>query len=179
MVRSLITVSLTIIVLLGATASHATRQSCDAAEYAVNYSQRQVQFAQNRLFQQQNALLNLQNRLDSRQLSLQLQVDQALAWKQSAGGATAGNAVGCAIRTIFWGGGRCFANTVNQGIRLQARANAQYNLAVNRLNTFQNSAAMQLSRFQQRVAQYQLQYDAAVSKFQISEDAYLQCIASS
>jgi hypothetical protein len=158
--------------------SHAIQNSCDSAEYAVNYSQRQVQFAQNRLFQQQNALLSLQNRLDSRLLSLQLQVDQAAAWKQSAGGATAGNAVGCAIRTIFWGGGRCFANAVSQAIRLQARANAQYNLAVNRLNTFQNSAAMQLSRFQQRIAQYQLQYDSAVSKFQLSENAYLQCVAS-
>jgi hypothetical protein len=176
--RSLVIISLLLTSLMYVAPSHAIQNSCDSAEYAVNYSQRQVQFAQNRLFQQQNALLSLQNRLDSRLLSLQLQVDQAAAWKQSAGGATAGNAVGCAIRTIFWGGGRCFANAVSQAIRLQARANAQYNLAVNRLNTFQNSAAMQLSRFQQRIAQYQLQYDSAVSKFQLSENAYLQCVAS-
>lgn len=178
MVRSLATISLVVIGLIGATTSHATPQSCDAAQYAVNYSQRQVQFAQTRLFQQQNALVNLQNRLDARVLSLQLQVDQALAWKQSAAGMSAGNAVGCAIRTIFWRGGQCFANAAGQAIRMQARANAQYNLAVNRLNTFQNSAAMQLSRFQQRVAQSQLQYDSAVSKFQVSEDAYLECVAA-
>jgi len=160
------------------TTSHAAQQPCYSAEYAVNYSQRQVQYAQNSLFQQQNALISLQNRIDARVLSLQLQVADAAAWKQSAGGQTAGNAVGCAIRTIFWGGGRCFANAATQAIRMQARANAVYNAAVNRLTLYQNSAAMQLARFQQRVAQYQLQYDAAVLKFQATEDVYLQCVAS-
>jgi hypothetical protein len=157
--------------------SHAARNSCDSEEYAVNYSQRQTTIAQNRLFQQQNALVSLQNRIDTRILSFQLQVDQARAWKQSAAGMSLGNTVGCSIRTIFWGGRGCFANSIGQIIRTQARANAFYNLAVNRLTTYQNSSAMQVSRFQQRVAQAQLQYDAALVKFQISEQAYLTCVA--
>jgi hypothetical protein len=178
MVRSLVKILVVLVSSLYVTSAHAAQQPCYSAEYAVNYSQRQVQYAQNILFQQQNAFVSLQNRIDARTLSLQLQVADAAAWKQSAGGQTAGNAVGCAIRTIFWGGGQCFANAATQAIRMQARANAVYNAAVNRLTLYQNSAAMQLSRSQQRVAQAQLQYDAAVAKFLIAENAYLQCIAS-
>lgn len=175
--RSVILVVAVVSFICSAPNSHAARNSCDSEEYAVNYSQRQVNIAQSRLFQQQNSLVSLQNRIDTRVLSLQLQVDQARAWKQSAAGMNLGNTVGCSIRTIFWGGGRCFANSIAQVIRTQARANSFYNLAVNRLTTYQNSAAMQLSRFQQRVALAQVQYDSAVTKFQTSEQAYLTCVA--
>ncbi|MFN4896347.1 MAG: hypothetical protein ACK5GN_07700 [Pseudomonadota bacterium] len=153
-----------------------SQQECDAAQYQVNYSQRQVNTAQTRLYQQQNALVSLQNRIDSRTLSLQSQVDQARAWQQSAAGLNVGSTVGCTIRTIFWGGGRCFANSVSQIFRIRARADAQYNLAVSRLNNYNNLSSQQLARKQQEVAQAQLQYDSAVSKFQLSEKAYLDCV---
>jgi hypothetical protein len=157
--------------------AQAAQRSCDAEEYAVNYSQRQVTIAQNRLFQKENSYQSLQNRVDSRVLSLQLQVDQAQAWRQAAAGMSLGNTVGCSIRTIFWGGGRCFANSLSQIIRYQARANSFYQLAVNRLTTYQNSAATSLSRSQQQVAQAQIQYDTAVTRFRLSEEAYLKCLA--
>jgi hypothetical protein len=176
--RSLKALSAAVGLLVCTAHAHAIVQPCGSEEYAVNYSQRQSQIAQNRLFQQQNSLVSLQNRIDTRTLSLQLQVDQALAWKQSAAGLSVGNAAGCAIRTIFWGSGRCFASSAAQAIRIQAQANARYNLAVNRLTTFQNSAAIQISRLQQRVAQAQLQYDESVRRFAISDEAYSKCQAT-
>jgi hypothetical protein len=178
MVRSLRALSAAVALFLCTSTAHAIQQSCGPEEYAVNYSQRQTQLAQNRLLQQQNSVIRLQNQIDTRTLSLQLQVDQALAWKQSAAGLSAGNAVGCAIRTIFWGGGRCFGNSAAQVIRIQSQANARYNLAVNRLTTYQNSSAMQLSRAKEREAQAQMQYDSAVNRFAISEGAYLKCEAA-
>lgn len=177
MVRSLVIVSVLVVSQLCATLSHAAQQPCSYEQSVVNYNVRQVQYAQSRLTQQQNALISLQNRTDSRTLSLQLQVDQALAWKQSVGGMRVGNSVGCAIRTIFWGYGGCFAGVVSQNITMQARANANYNLAVNRLTTFQNSSAMQIARYQQQVAIAQIQYDAAVSNLQVANNAYQECLA--
>jgi hypothetical protein len=167
------------LVLVSSDAAFATGNSCISAEYAVNYSQRQVQLAQNSLTRLQNAQLSLQSRIDSRVLSFQLQVDQAQALKQAAAGMTLGNTAGCFSRTVFWGGaGRCFAGSVSFIVRNQARANAFYNLAVNRLNTYQNSAALQLSRMQQRVAQAQMTYDTALASFKVTEDAYLKCQAA-
>jgi|GEM_PF-6137367 len=167
------------LVLVSSDLAFATGDSCASAEYAVNYSQRQVQLAQNSLTRQQNAQMSLQNRIDARILSYQLQVDQALAWKQAAGGMGLGNTVGCSIRTIFWGGsGRCFASSLSYIVRTQARANAFYNLAVNRLTTYQNSAASQSARMQQRVAQAQMTYDSALASFKGTEDAYLKCQAA-
>jgi hypothetical protein len=167
------------LVLVSSDLAFATGNSCISAEYAVNYSQRQVQLAQSNLIRQQNAQLSLQNRIDSRVLSYQLQIDQALALKQAAAGMTLGNTAGCFSRTIFWGGGgRCFAGSVAFIVRNQARANAFYNLAVNRLNTYQNSAASQSARMQQRVAQAQMTYDSALASFKGTEDAYLKCQAA-
>ena len=171
-------VLLAVVVCFAVTPSaQATTRSCDAEEYAVNYSQRQVTIAQSRLLQKENAYQSLQNRVDSRVLSLQLQVDQAEAWRQAAAGMSLGNTVGCSIRTIFWGAGRCFANSLSQIIRYQARANSFYQLATSRLTTYRNSAASSLSRSQQQVAQAQMQYDAAVTRFKLSEEAYLKCLA--
>jgi hypothetical protein len=164
------------LLLVSSDASFAAGDSCISSEYAVNYSQRQVQLTQNSLIRQQNALLSLQSRIDARTLSYQLQVDQALAWKQAAAGMTLGNTVGCALRTVRWGGsGRCFANSVSFIVRTQSRANAAYNLAVNRLNTYQNSASLQVSRMQQRVAQAQMSYDSALNSYKSTEDTYLKC----
>lgn len=173
---SLLAFVVVVALLLCSSPAHALVRACGPEEYAVNYSQRQNQIAQNRLFQQQNNLSSLQNRIEIRTLALQSQVDQALAWKQSAAGLSAGNAAGCAIRTIFWGGGgRCFGNSVAQVIRRQAQANARYNQSLNRLTSFQNSAAIQISRAQQRVAQAQMQYDTALQRFAVVEAAYLKC----
>jgi hypothetical protein len=178
MICSLRAFGATVAFLACASSAHALQQSCSAEEYAVNYSQRQTQIAQNRLLQQQNSVMRLQNQTDNRTLSLQLQVDQAQAWRQSASGVSTGNAVGCAIRTIFWGGGRCFGNSAAQAIRIRAQANARYNLAVNRLTSYQNSAALQLTRAKEREAQAQMQYDSALARFAISERAFLACEAT-
>jgi hypothetical protein len=155
----------------------ASVDQCSSAEYAVNYSQRQVQSAQNNLIRQQNAQASLQNRIDARTLSYQLQVDQALAWKQSAAGMSLGNTAGCSIRTVIWGGRGCFASSLSYIIRTQTRANAFYNLAVRRLTTYQNSSSVQLARMQQNVAQAQMTYDTALRNFKVSEEAYLKCVA--
>jgi hypothetical protein len=177
--RSLRTLSVAVALLVCSSAAYARSQYCGAEEYAVNYSKRQVDIAQTQLQQQQNAVIRMQNQIDNRILALQLQVDQANAWRQSAAGLAGGSAAGCAIRTIFWrGGGRCIANSVAQSIRFRARANAQYSLAVNRLNTYQNSSATQLARVQQREALAQLRYNDAITRFKVSEEAYLECEAA-
>ena len=94
------------LLLVSSDASFAAGDSCISSEYAVNYSQRQVQLTQNSLIRQQNAA---------------------------------------------------------------------YNLAVNRLNTYQNSASLQVSRMQQRVAQAQMSYDSALNSYKSTEDTYLKC----
>lgn len=175
MVRSLMIVVAVVASVACAPRGYASTQVCRAEKSALDATQRQLNSAQSNLFRQQNSLFSLQNRIDNRILSLQLQVDNAAAWRQAAGGINAGNSFGCAIRTIF-GGGRCFANSVAQAIRLQAQANARYNLAVNRLTTYQNSAAMQLSRQQQRVADEQLRYDAALASLKQAEQDYQSCL---
>jgi hypothetical protein len=163
------------LVLVSSDAAFATGDSCSSAEYAVRYSQRQVQLAQNSLLRQQNQQMSLQNRIDARTLSYQLQVDQALAWRQSAAGMSLGNTVGCSIRTVIWGGSRCFAGSLSSIIRTQSRANANYDLAVRRLTTYQNSAANQQARMAQSVAQAQMTYDTALRNFKVTEESYIKC----
>jgi hypothetical protein len=158
---------------------------CGVEQYNMTYYERQVNSAQTRLLRQQDAYANLQDRVDARTLSLQLQVDQAQAWRQSAAGMGLGNTVGCTIRTVLWGrggwgrGGYCYAGSISYIINARARANSYYTRAVRSLTSYQNSSAMQLARSRDRVAQYQLQYDAAVVNYQASQQAYLACVDQS
>lgn len=157
-----------------------TQGPCGVEQYNMTYYERQVNSAQTRLLRQQGAYANLQDRVDARTLSLQLQVDQAQAWRQSAAGMGLGNTVGCTIRTVLWGrGGYCYAGSISYIINMRARANSNLTRAVRSLTSYQNSSAMQLARSRDRVAQYQLQYDAAVVNYQASQQAYLACVDQS
>lgn len=166
-----------------ATAQYSSRP-CYSEQVSLAFAQRQAQAGQNRVNQLQNSLVNLQNRIDTRTLSYQLQVDQALAWKQSAAGLATGSVVGCAIRNIFgrsgfrYSGGRCFASSAARIIQIRASADARYNLALNRLTTFQNTSAMQLSRAQNRLATAQLQSDDLNQKLATAQSSYTTCQAN-
>lgn len=178
MIRSLTAFILVAVSALWTIKVAEAQQICNSQRYLASAYQRQLQSAERRLIQQQNAYYNLENRIDVRTLSLQFQVDQAAAQRQSVAGISTGNSVGCVVRSIFWGrGGRCFANSISQTIRMQSRANALYRLAVNRYNSYRNAAASQLVRAQQRVALSQMYYDDALSRFRVAEAEYLECLS--
>jgi hypothetical protein len=152
-----------------------TQGLCGIAQYQFNLNERRANSAQTRLLRQQDAYAGLQDRIDARTLSLQLQVDQAQAWRQSAAGMALGNTVGCTLRAVLWGG-YCFAPSISYIINARVRANTNYNRAVRNLTAYQNSSAMQLARFWARVQQSQLDYDSAVANAQRSQQEYLACL---
>ena len=159
--------------------ANATTSSCSALESAARFAQRQVQIAESGLIRAQNDYYNGQNRTEARIAQYQLRVAQADANRQAMNGISAGNAAGCAVRSVFrigWNG--CYSGAVSSSITRAARANASYQMAVNQLNSYITYSANYLSRLNQRVVMAQAKYDAAQAKSKEVDLAYIKCVAN-
>lgn len=151
---------------------------CYAQSRQVYYTERQFDTAQRNVATEQNRFYNAQNQVDIRLSNLRFQVDQAQANMRASSAYTGGYAASCAIRSIFFRGGWCWAGVANSAIMRRVSARNYYNLAVSRYNSYVVYAGGYLARMGQRVVFAQQQYDQSKAAYEAAVVSYQQCTAA-
>jgi hypothetical protein len=151
---------------------------CYTAQQNVSRAQRNLDYANQQLQRSQESFLDSQNRV-SYQLSIyQAYVDQAYANVQASRSISAGNAGACAINLFFsrrsYG---CFSGAINAAAFRQASANAQYNGAVGRRNSYAVYSQGYIRRAAERVNYSQAQANNMTIAYDQAQTLYAQCIA--
>lgn len=147
--------------------SNATR-----AQYNLTYANQQLMRAQELYYDSQNRV--------SYQLSIyQAYVDQAYANVQASRTISNGNAGACAIGLFFFRRSYgCISGAISSAAYRQASANAQYNAAVGRRNSYTVYAGGYIRRAAERVNYAQTLVNNATIAFDQAQTQYQQCVAS-
>lgn len=141
-------------------------------------AQRRVDQADRQVSRAQDTLLNRQNQVELRMVFYQAALERAWANVQAASTISNGYAAGCVIRSLFWGGYGCVSSSIYSGAVRRANANAAYNAAVGRRNSYYVYAQGLIRRQAEQVTHAQDQYNAEVANYQKFESDYRACQAN-
>jgi len=171
-------VSLVVLVLAS---SHAVAayDPCYSAQSNVTRAQRNLDYANQQLVRSQELYYDSQNRVTYQLSIYQAYVDQAYANVQASRSITTGTAGACAINFFFsrrsYG---CFSGAITSAAFRQANANAQYNSAIGRRNSYAVYGQGYIRRSAERVNYAQTQVNNAQIAYNQAQAQYQQCVAS-
>jgi hypothetical protein len=150
---------------------------CYNAQMNASRAQRNLDYANQQLQRSQEYFLDSQNRV-SYQLSIyQAYVDQAYANVQASRTISTGNAGACAISFFFRRSYGCFSGAISSAAYRQAGANAQYNGAIGRRNSYAIYAQGYIRRSAERVNYSQAQVNNMTIAYNQAQSLYAQCVA--
>lgn len=153
---------------------------CRTASFQATDSQRKLDRASDQLATANNLLATAQERVDRQLSNLQAAIDIADSDRRAASQVTTVQTTTCLVGWFFWYqySYNCVNRSVSGGISRRSRAEANYNAAVARKNSYSTYAQGYLRRQALRVEDAQNRYNLAVTTRDAAQATYADCRAS-